>query len=88
MTEDKQDKQHTASVNVMRLRFSTVAMDKRQVTNIMSLFQYISNKIRLYTVNLHLETSLHVSGGISTHHQEHTQLYLQYLVLSRCKLIM
>ena len=25
--------------------------------------------------------ALHVSGGISTHHQEHTQLYLQYLVL-------
>ena len=24
---------------------------------------------------------LHFSGGISTHHQEHTQLYLQYLVL-------
>ena len=28
-----------------------------------------------------LKTALHVSGGISTHHQEHTQLYLQYLVL-------
>ena len=27
------------------------------------------------------KTALHVSGGISTHHQEHTQLYLQYLVL-------
>ena len=26
------------------------------------------------------KTSLHVSGGISTHHQEHTELYLQYLV--------
>jgi len=26
------------------------------------------------------KTDLHVSGGISTHHQEHTQLYLQYLV--------
>jgi len=25
--------------------------------------------------------ALHVSGGISTHYQEHTQLYLQYLVL-------
>ena len=33
------------------------------------------------TVYLYLETALHVSGGISTHHQEHTQLYLQYLVL-------
>ena len=27
------------------------------------------------------KTALHVSGGISTHHQENTQLYLQYLVL-------
>jgi hypothetical protein len=25
-------------------------------------------------------TTLHVSGGFSTHHQEHTQLYLQHLV--------
>jgi len=34
-----------------------------------------------YTVYLYLETALHVSGGISTHRQEHTQLYLQYLAL-------
>ena len=27
------------------------------------------------------KTALHVSGGISTHHQENPQLYLQYLVL-------
>ena len=27
------------------------------------------------------KTAVHVSGGISTHHREHTQLYLQYLVL-------
>jgi hypothetical protein len=27
-----------------------------------------------YTVYLYLETALHVSGGISTHHQERTQL--------------
>ena len=33
------------------------------------------------TAYLYLETALHVSGGISTHHQEHTQLYLQHLVL-------
>jgi len=32
-------------------------------------------------VYLYLETALHVSGGIYTHLQEHTQLYLQYLVL-------
>jgi len=27
------------------------------------------------------KTALHVSGGNSAHHQEHTQLYLQYLAL-------
>jgi len=32
-----------------------------------------------YTFNLSLETALRVSDGISTHHQEHTQLYLQNL---------
>ena len=30
---------------------------------------------------------LHVSGGISTQHQEHTQLYLQYLVLFKPLLV-
>ena len=34
-----------------------------------------------FTVFYLWKTSLHVSGGIFTHHQEHTQLYLQYLVL-------
>jgi hypothetical protein len=33
-----------------------------------------------YTIYLYLETALLVSGGISTHHQEGIQLYLQYLV--------
>jgi hypothetical protein len=33
-----------------------------------------------YTVYLCLETALHVWGGISTHHQERIQLYLQHLV--------
>jgi hypothetical protein len=33
-----------------------------------------------YTVYLYLETALHVSGGISTRHQERIQLYLQHLV--------
>ena len=32
-----------------------------------------------YTVYIYLETALHISGGTSTHHQEHTQLYLQHL---------
>jgi hypothetical protein len=49
-------------------------------TCIVSIFPYISNKMQRYTVYLYLETTLHVSGGIFTHHQEHIQLYLQHLV--------
>ena len=48
-----------------------------------TLFQYVSNKMQRYTVYLYLEISVRVSGGISTHRQEHTQLYLQHLVLLR-----
>jgi len=47
---------------------------------IVSIFQYIFNKMQLYTVYLYLETALHVPGGTSTHHQERIQLYLQHLV--------
>jgi hypothetical protein len=47
---------------------------------IVSIFQYISNKLQSYTVYLYVETALHVSGGASTHHQERIQLYLQHLV--------
>jgi len=47
---------------------------------IANIFQYMSNKMHLYTVFLYLETAVHVSGGSSTHHQERIQLYLQHLV--------
>jgi hypothetical protein len=47
---------------------------------IVSIFQYISNKMQCYTVYLYLGTTLHVSGGTSTHDQERRQLYLQHLV--------
>jgi hypothetical protein len=47
---------------------------------IVSIFQYISNKMQRYTVYLYLETALRVSGGTSTHHQKCIQLYLQHLV--------
>jgi hypothetical protein len=46
-----------------------------------SIFQYISNKMQIYTFHLYLETALHVSSGTSTHHQERIQLYLQHLVI-------
>jgi hypothetical protein len=47
---------------------------------IVSIFQYISNKLQRYTLYLYLETAVHVSGGTFTHHQERVQLYLQHLV--------
>jgi hypothetical protein len=47
---------------------------------ILSIFQYISNKMQRYTLYLYLESALHVSGGTSTHHQGRLQLYLQRLV--------
>ena len=47
---------------------------------IINTFQYISNKMQLFTFYLYLETALHVSGGTSTHHQERIQLYLQHLL--------
>jgi len=49
-------------------------------TCIVSIFQYISNKTQRYIVYLYLETALHVLGGISAHHHERKQLYLQHLV--------
>jgi hypothetical protein len=47
---------------------------------IVSILQYISNKVQRYTVYLYLETDLHVSGSTSTHYQERIQLYLQHLI--------
>jgi hypothetical protein len=47
---------------------------------IVNIFQYISNKMQCYTNYLHLESVLHVSGGISNHNLERIQLYVQHLV--------
>jgi hypothetical protein len=41
-----------------------------------------------YTVYLYLETTLHVSGGNSTHHQERIQLYRQHLVFVTAPLLL
>jgi len=40
---------------------------------------YIQQGATLHSL-FYLQTVLHVSGGTSTHHQEHIQLYLQHLV--------
>jgi hypothetical protein len=46
---------------------------------IVSIFQYISNKMQHYIIYI-WKSALHVSGGTSTHHQERIQLYLQHPV--------
>jgi hypothetical protein len=44
--------------------------------------------MQIYTVYLYLETALHVSGGNSTHHQEHIQLYVEHLVFVTTPLLL
>jgi len=46
---------------------------------IVNILIYIQQDAMLHSL-LYLETALHVSGGTSTHHQEHKRLYLQHLV--------
>jgi hypothetical protein len=46
---------------------------------IKSVLIYIQEDATLHSL-FYLETVLYVSGGISTHHQERIQLYLQHLV--------
>jgi len=40
---------------------------------------YIQQDATLHSL-FYLEIALHVSGGTTTHHQEHKQQYLQHLV--------
>ena len=40
---------------------------------------YIQQDATLHSL-FYLETALHVSSGITTHHQERIQLYVQHLV--------
>jgi hypothetical protein len=49
---------------------------------IVSISQYISNKMQRFTVYFYLETATHVSGGTSTHHQEGIQLYVHLVFVT------
>ena len=40
---------------------------------------YIKHDATLHSL-FYLETTLHVSGGTTTHHQERKQMYIQHLV--------
>ena len=44
-------------------------------------FDIFPTRCNVTQFNYSWKTALHVSGGIFNHHQEYTQLYLQYLVL-------
>jgi hypothetical protein len=57
-----------------------IQVDERKMMKCNYIFQYISNKLQRYTIYLYLETTLHASGGTSTHHQERIQLYLHHLI--------
>ena len=47
-----------------------------------TILKYIQQYATLHNL-FYLETSLYVSGGTSTHHQERKQMYLQHLVFVR-----
>ena len=52
----------------------------RSANNCMYSIWYLSHHYCYWQVAVMVETALHVSGGITTHHQERKQLYLQHLV--------
>jgi hypothetical protein len=83
MTPRKNPEQRTLQLrNSERMNCNKVKENLRFIVPcIGNIFQYISNKMKFYTVYLYLETAFHVSGGTSTHHQERLQLYLQHLFI-------
>jgi hypothetical protein len=59
----------------------------RRAPNSIPIYSYIQQDATL-TVYLYLETALHVSGGTSTHHQDHIKLYLQHLVFVTTRVLL
>jgi hypothetical protein len=55
---------------------------RRVIEEIRSILICIQQDATLHSL-LYLETALHVSGGIVTHHQDCKQLYLQHLIFVR-----
>ena len=60
---------------VKQVRATIVAVE----TSITYILIHIQQDATLHSL-FYLEAALHVWGGISTHHQERKQLYLQHLV--------
>jgi hypothetical protein len=51
----------------------------RVLRGLFDILIYVQQDVTLRSL-FYLETAVHVSGGTTTHHQEHKQLYLQHLV--------
>ena len=86
MDSDQRNKDvtHSSTVRsdeIYRIYHHSISATTRKISG--NIFRYISKNMQRYTVYLFLETALHVSGGISTHHQEHTQLYRKHLALAK-----
>ena len=76
------------SGNVIRIDFGIQLTLKGIFVNVQGsvlrryiLFDILPNRCNITQFIYFWKTALHISGGVSTHHQEQTQLYLQYLVL-------
>jgi hypothetical protein len=63
----------------MPLCFDNLTFNVYGSVNLKNILIYMQQDATLHSL-LYLATALHVSGGTSTHHQEHIQLYLQHLV--------
>jgi len=79
--EDTERKINSGHILANFFSYISVSHLKTRNWNTVYLPIYISNKMQTYTVYLYLETALHVSGSVSTHHQEHIQLYLQHVFI-------
>jgi hypothetical protein len=58
---------------------SVISLSTSSINSALYILIYIQQDATLRSL-IYLETALHVSGGTTTYHQEHKQLYLQHLV--------
>jgi len=63
----------------MHTEFYYFVIYKKFADKISSILICVQEDASLHSL-FYLETALHVSGGITTHHQDAKQLYLQHLV--------
>jgi hypothetical protein len=61
--------------------YGSVIRSCNYVINLRVLLIHFQIDAMFHSLFFFWKTTLHVSGGVSTYHQEHTQLYFEYLVL-------